>query len=67
MENISCLWSDEDKWTEARSRRCYIAGFKEGRGAPRAKEWGQPLESGRGEGIISPLESLERNEALPTI
>lgn len=51
---------------EAESERCYFAGFEDGVRGPWAKEYGGPLEAGKGKEMDSSPELLERNTALPT-
>lgn len=64
VENLCCLGSEEDERTEDVSKRCYTANCEDGRGVPRAKRCEQPLQSGKGKEVVSPLGSLERNAAL---
>ena len=52
--------------TTERSGRCNTAGFEDGGRGARTKEYGQPLEAGKGEGMASSLEPPKRNAALRT-
>lgn len=54
-------------WQEEAEERDDIAGFEDGEKAPRAKN-ASPLEVGKSKKKMeSPLESPERNAALPTL
>ena len=43
-----------------------IAGFKDRRSGPQAKECGQPLEAGKGKKTYCPLQPLDRTHAQDT-
>lgn len=43
-----------------------LSGLEDGGGWPQTKKCGQPLETGKGKEMDSPLEPPERNAALPT-
>lgn len=59
-ESLSRLWSERD----VTGKRCNAAGFEDGGREPRAKEYRQPVDTGKDEETDSPLEPPERKRAL---